>query len=184
MKRISLKFKGKEKKLTEFEVPEFKQQKGEKARWRLCCGAIIYHMDKGQPYYLLVKYRTYWGFVKGMVELGETEEQTINRETAEEAGLYDLQIFPHFRQVQKYFCRFNGELIKNEVVYLLAKTESWTVRISHEHENYRWCTFEEAVQLLKRVKPNVILLKKADDFIKKYYMMQSKMISDFINKER
>jgi dATP pyrophosphohydrolase len=183
MKRIKLKFKGKEKKLTEFEVPE-KIIQGEKARWRLCCGAIIYHMDKGQPYYLLVKYRTYWGFVKGMVELGETEEQTINRETGEEVGLYDLQIFPHFRKVQRYFCRFNGELIKNEVVYFLAKTESWTVRISHEHENYRWCTFEEASQLLKKVKPNVLLIRKADEFIKNFYNEQSKMISDFINKEK
>jgi hypothetical protein len=84
--------------------------------------------------------------------------------------------------VQKYFCRFNGELIKNEVVYLLAKTESWTIRISHEHENYRWCTLDEAIQLVKRIKANVILLRKANDFINQYYNKQSKMINEFINK--
>jgi dATP pyrophosphohydrolase len=181
MKRISLKFKGKEKKLTEFEVPEAKERK-EKARFELSCGAIIYHMDKGIPYFLLLKYPTYWGFVKGMVEPGESEEQTINRETAEEAGIYDLQIFPHFRQVQRYFYRFEGKLIRKEAIFFLAKTESWTVRISHEHENYRWCTLDEAVQLVKRIKANVELLKKASEFIKNYYANQSKMISDFINR--
>jgi dATP pyrophosphohydrolase len=181
MKRISLKFKGKEKKLTEFEVPEKIVQR-EKTKWQLSCGAVIYHMDKGVPYYLLLKYPTYWGFVKGMVEPGETEEQTLNRETSEEAGIYDLQIFPHFRQVQRYFYRFEGKLIRKEAVYLLAKTESWTVRISHEHENYRWCTIDEAIQLVKRIKANVILLRKADDFIKHFYNKQSKMITEFINK--
>lgn len=182
MKRTTLKFKGKEKKLVEYEVPEIKRIQREKANWQLSCGAVIYHMDRNVPYFLLLKYPTYWGFVKGTVEPGETEEQTINRETAEEAGIYDLQIFPHFRNVQRYFYRFEGKLIRKEAVYLLAKTESWTVRISHEHENYRWCTFEEAVQLVKRIKANVILLKKAKSFIENYYSTQSKMINEFINK--
>lgn len=182
MKRIKLKFKGKERKLIEFEVPEEKEIK-ENVKWSLGCGAVIYHMDKGKPYYLLLKYPKYWGFVRGKVEPGETEEQTINRETAEEVGIYDLQIFPHSRHVQKYFFRFEGNLIKREVVYFIAKTESWTVRISHEHENYRWCTFDEAIQLIKRIKGNVILLKKADDFIKHFYSNQSKMITEFINKQ-
>ena len=149
-----------------------------KAEYQLSCGAIIYNMDKGKIYYLLLKYPTYWGFVKGMVEPGETEEQTINRETAEEAGIYDLQILPHFREVQRYFYRFEGKLIRKEAVYFLAKTNSWTVRISHEHENYRWCSFDEAVKLLKRVKPNVNLLKKTQDFLTSYY--RQKWIKDYL----
>jgi len=149
-----------------------------KAEYQLSCGAIIYNMDKGKIYYLLLKYPTYWGFVKGMVEPGETEEQTINRETAEEAGIYDLQILPHFREVQKYFYRFEGKLIRKEAVYFLAKTNSWTVRISHEHENYRWCSFDEAILLLKRVKPNVALLKKTHEFLTNYY--KQKYIKDYM----
>jgi len=144
----------------------------QKAQWQLSCGAIIYHWEKGKPYYLLLKYPTYWGFVKGMVEPGETEEQTINRESAEESGLYDLQIFPHFRDVQRYFYKFEGKLIRKEAVFFIAKTESWTIKISHEHEDYRWCEFEEAVSLIKRIKDNVLLLKKANQFILNFYKQQ------------
>jgi len=172
MKKRVLKFKGKEKKLIEFEEKPKEEVFRQKTQYQISCGAIIYHMDKGKPYYLLLKYPTYWGFVKGLVEPGETEEQTINRETGEEAGLYDLQIFPHFREVQHYFYKFENRLIRKDAVYFLAKTESWTVRISHEHENYRWCTFEEAAQLIKKVRANVQLLKKANNLIINFYKQQ------------
>ena len=102
------------------------------------------------------------------IEPGETEEQTINRESAEEAGLYDLRVMPRFREVQHYFYKFNEELIRKDAVYFIAKTESWTVKISHEHETYKWCTYEEALQLMK-LRANRELLTKAHVFITEYY---------------
>lgn len=145
-----------------------RKHKRPKAKYQLSCGAVIYHRDKGVPFYLLLKYPTYWGFVKGMVEPGETEEQTINRESAEESGLYDLKIMPRFREVQHYFYKFNEELIRKDAVYFIAKTESWTVKISHEHETYKWCSYEEALQLMK-LRANRELLTKAHMFITEYY---------------
>ena len=139
-----------------------------RAKYQLSCGAIIYHRDKGSPFYLLLKYPTYWGFVKGMVEPGETEEQTINRESAEEAGLYDLKIMSKFREVQHYFYKFENELIRKDAVYFIAKTESWKVKISHEHETYRWCSYEDALVLMK-LRANRELLTKAHMFIIEYY---------------
>jgi len=142
--------------------------RGPGVKYQLSCGAVIYHRDKGIPFYLLLKYPTYWGFVKGMVEPGETEEQTINRESAEEAGLYDLKIMPRFREVQHYFYKFENELIRKDAVYFIAKTESWKVKISHEHETYRWCSYEDALQLMK-LRANRELLTKAHMFIIEYY---------------
>ena len=139
-----------------------------KSKYQLSCGAIIYHRDKGNLFYLLLKYPSYWGFVKGQVEAGETEEGTIFREAAEEAGLYDLRIMPKFREVQHYFYRFNGELIRKDAVYFIAKTNSWTVKISHEHETYKWCSYEEALELMK-LRANRELLTKAHLFILDYY---------------
>ena len=139
-----------------------------RAKYQLSCGAVIYHRDKGVPFYLLLKYPTYWGFVKGMVEPGETEEQTINRESAEEAGLYDLKIMPRFRETQHYFYKFQEQLIRKDAVYMIAKTESWKVKISHEHETYRWCSYEDALQLMK-LRANRELLTKAHMFITEYY---------------
>jgi len=158
--------KGKEKPL--FHFPEKKVEEKPKAKYRLTCGAIIYNTDKGVPYYLLLKYPTYWGFVKGEVEPGETEERTLNRESAEEAGIYDLQIFPRFRETQHYFHRFQGQLIRSDAVYFLAKTSSWKVKISHEHENYKWCTYEQAMELM-RLRANRELLTKANLFLHEYY---------------
>ena len=138
------------------------------SKYKLSCGAIIFNLDRGVPYYLLLKYPTYWGYVKGEVEPGETEEQTLNRESAEESGLYDLRIIPHFRETQHYFYRFDGQLIRKDAVYFIAETHSWKVKISHEHENYKWCTYEQAMELM-RLRANRELLTKAHLYLHKYY---------------
>ena len=140
----------------------------QKSKYKLSCGAVIFHLDKGVPYYLLLKYPTYWGFVKGEVEPGETEEGTINRESAEEAGLYDLKIIFGFRETQHYFYKFEGQLIRKDAVYFVAETNSWKIKISHEHENYKWCTYDEAMSLIK-VRANRELLTKAHLFLKDHY---------------
>ena len=143
----------------------------QKSKYKISCGAIIYKLDNGVPYYLLLKYPTYWGFVKGEVEPGETEEQTINRESAEEAGLYDLKILLGFRETQHYFYKFEGELIRKDAVYFIAETHSWKIKISHEHENYKWCTYEQAMELM-RLRANRELLTKAHIFLHKYYQQK------------
>jgi bis(5'-nucleosidyl)-tetraphosphatase len=136
----------------------------QKAKYQISCGALIFRFDKGVPYYLLLQYPTYWGFVKGTVEPGETEEQTLNREAAEEAGLYDLRAVPHFRETQHYFYRFEGNLIRKDAVYFLAKTYDWKVKISHEHLDYKWVTYEEAINLM-RLRSNRELITKAHLYI-------------------
>lgn len=138
------------------------------SKYKLSCGAVIFHMDKGVPYYLLLKYPTYWGFVKGEVEPGETEEQTLFREAGEESGLYDLRIIHGFRETQHYFYKFQGELIRKDAVYLVAETNSWKIKISHEHENYKWATYEEAMQMMK-LKDNRELVTKAHLFLHEYF---------------
>ena len=146
--------------------------KRKKAEYRLSCGAVIFRLDKGEPYYLLLKQqqhkkvKPYWGFVKGTVEPGETEEQTLNREAAEEAGLYDLKIVPGFRETQHYFYRFEGNLIRKDAVYFLAKTYDWKVKISHEHLDYKWVTYEESIDLM-RLRASRELITKAHLFIQK-----------------
>ncbi|MFC1686013.1 bis(5'-nucleosyl)-tetraphosphatase [Nanoarchaeota archaeon] len=143
--------------------------KKEEARYALSCGAIIFRFDKGVPYYLLLKYPTkskYWGFVKGNVEPGETEEETLNREAAEEAGLYDIKMIPRFRETQHYFYRYEGKLIRKDAVYFLAKTYDWKVKISHEHLDYKWATYDEALEIMK-IPSSRNLITKAHLFIQR-----------------
>ncbi|MFW6214531.1 MAG: NUDIX domain-containing protein [Alkalispirochaetaceae bacterium] len=53
------------------------------------CGFVVYCKRWGNIKYLLVKHEDdgHWGFPKGHVEVGESEEETAFRETEEEVGL-------------------------------------------------------------------------------------------------
>jgi 8-oxo-dGTP pyrophosphatase MutT (NUDIX family) len=156
----------KQKRLLDIEPrkPKFKPKK--KPRYELSCGVIIFHIYKKEPHYLLLKYPTYWGFVKGIVEPGEDEEKTAFREADEEAGITDLYFIPGFRVTQKWYYRDydNKQLVRKEGVFLLARTKSWKVKISHEHEDYKWCKHQEAMKLM-RVRATRQLLTRAHNTI-------------------
>jgi 8-oxo-dGTP pyrophosphatase MutT (NUDIX family) len=128
-------------------------------------GAIIFHLKDSQPYYLLLKYPNYWGFVKGLMEKNESEEQTMKREMAEEAGVYNYQLIEGFKETQKWFYRFEGEMIRKEAIFYLVQAETWNIKISHEHEDFKWCSLDEALSLMK-IKSNRQLLEKAHNFLK------------------
>lgn len=136
-----------------------KKSKRKKAKYGLSCGVVIFNINKKKPEYLLVKYPTYWGFVRGQVEPGETEELTAFREALEEAGLNDLAFIPGFREVSTYFFKRKGEIIRKDDVYLLAKANTWNVKISHEHEDIKWCSYERALSLIKHKALKYILTK-------------------------
>jgi len=114
-------------------------------------------------------YPTYWGFAKGWIEEGESEEQTAKREISEEAGL-NVTFLPGFRQEQKWLFKFNNEWINKYAVFFLAKIskeEAGKVKISDEHEDFAWLEYSEAVKTC-RVKANKMMLASALEFIKKY----------------
>ena len=132
-------------------------------------GAIIFRIDNNKIFYLLLKYPTYWGFVKGAIEKEEegNEKKTIIREAKEESGLKDLKFITGFEEKMGWFFRAEGELVRKEAVYLLAETKNKQIKISEEHEDYKWCEFEEA-QKLQRIKQNKKMLEKADNFLKEH----------------
>jgi len=147
------------------------EQKRKKAKYQLSCGVIIFHIQNKTPQFLLVKYPRYWGFVKGLVEPGENEELTAFRETSEETGLIDLKFIPCFRKVSKSYFKNPldmDELIRKEFVFLIAQTWQWNVKISSEHEDFKWCNFEKALELIK---PKSVkkLLADANLFIDKNF---------------
>ena len=162
--------KEKQQKLQEIKArPTKPRPRKRRTKYQLSCGAIIFHIYKKEPQYLLVKYPTYWGFVKGLVEPGENEEKTAFREASEEVGITDLYFIPGFRVTQQWFFKHykTKQLVRKEAVYLLARTRSWKVKISYEHENYKWVKYDEALKLM-RVKATRNLLSQAHNFIMKY----------------
>lgn len=146
-------------------------------------GAIIFREEGGINYYLLLHYapaepgkRGQWGFAKGHIEKGETDEQAAKREVAEETGITDLEIVHGFKEQEKYFFKKNygleGEARQKApwvfklVVFFLARTAVKDIKISDEHIGFAWLPFKEATSKIT-YKNSKELLKKADDFLKK-----------------
>ena len=130
-------------------------------------GAVIYRKEEGRINYLVLLYGAgHWDYVKGHVEPDEEEEETVMRETEEEAGIVDLDLIPGFKERISYVYDTRGKKVAKEVVYLLAETKTEKVKLSDEHKDSRWLELRDA---LKRVtyETSREILKKADKFIRK-----------------
>lgn len=112
-------------------------------------GAVIFRRTPGGPVFLLLEYGPggHWDFVKGKVEPGETEEQTVLRETAEETGIGDLRLREGFREsILYYYRRPNGVTARKTVTYFIGETATERVVLSHEHSKFVWLPLEKALE--------------------------------------
>ena len=116
----------------------------------ISAGAVIFKRTEEGPIYFLLHYGSgHWDFVKGHIEKGETEKQTVRRETEEETGITDLKIFSDFKQrIRYFFKRGKRETVYKEVIFYLAETTQQTVKISHEHIGFTWLNYEDAMRQL------------------------------------
>ncbi|MCR5808795.1 MAG: NUDIX domain-containing protein [Clostridiales bacterium] len=111
------------------------------------CGAVLYKMIGEKPHFVLVKAAAF-GFPKGHVEKGETEEQTAAREVLEETGVRASLDTGFRREVVYKLPKRPGR--KKQVVLFLAECDP-------RHEPHPHCEikelaikpFEEALELLK-----------------------------------
>jgi bis(5'-nucleosidyl)-tetraphosphatase len=110
-------------------------------------GVVVYMEKPDGNRFLLLNYPTgHWDFVKGKIEQGETLHQTAVRETKEETGISDLEFVEGFEEKINYNFQFEGELIQKEVVFFLGKTKTHTINVSHEHLDYTWLDYENALE--------------------------------------
>ena len=131
-------------------------------------GAVIFRQENKKAYYLLLYYPGgHWGFPKGNIEKGEKLEDTAKREVEEETGIKDLKFVEGFKEWIKYFYKLKDQNIFKIVTYLLAETKTKEVKISWEHQGFKWLPYKKALEQLtfKNAKE---VLKKANDFIIKY----------------
>ena len=128
------------------------------------CGAVVFREKDGQVEFLLVKNKNgrHWGFPKGHVEDGETEEETALREIKEETGL-SVAILPGFRETSEY--RPYGK-IKKQVVFFAARAQNEEVTIQQaEIDRFQWADFSQAMQRF-RYENDQRVLKSAAAWLK------------------
>src|SRR3989344_3601203 len=130
-------------------------------------GAVVYN-EKNKKFLLLFrkaneKYKDLWDFPRGLVE--EDEKDTVIREIEEETGINDIDFIAKFREFISFFYKRDNELIKKEIIYFLVKTEQEKIKLSYEHNDYKWADVKVALELLTH-KSSKEVLKKADKFLK------------------
>lgn len=110
-------------------------------------GAVIFRDSHEGVVFLLLHYPSgHWDFVKGKIEKNENPYQTVVRETKEETGISDLSFIDKFEESVEYDFEFEGKLIHKKVILFLAKTNTEKIKISHEHVDFVWLDYENALK--------------------------------------
>jgi bis(5'-nucleosidyl)-tetraphosphatase len=128
-------------------------------------GAVIF-FEKGTRKYLLLKHPAgHWGFPKGNIEEGEDEIHAAEREIREETGIEDFSFVGGFREEISYFYRKGKNTVYKTVVYFLAKAKTDRVKLSGEHEDYAWLSYNAALRYLTHSNSRRVL-SKAEEYLK------------------
>lgn len=102
-----------------------------------------------------------WGFPKGHVEEGESNEDTARREVLEETGLH-IAILPEFKSRSEY--TIQGRIEKTVIIYIASTKDTRTVIQPEEIEDYIWLSYDNAYKTLNYENDKAIL-KKAKAYL-------------------
>ena len=128
-------------------------------------GIVLFRNDSDKNEFLLLNYpQGHWDFVKGKIEENETSHETALRETKEETGITNIEFVGDFEESVEYDFRFKKENIHKKVIFFLAKTNEKNIKLSHEHNDYLWLEYNDALK--KTTFENAkIVLTKANEFL-------------------
>jgi len=126
---------------------------------------ILFSKVHGEIQYLLLKRHSerggFWQPVTGGLEGGETRVEALKREVLEETGIKNL-----VRIIEDvYHFELSTPLHEKEFVYGVEVLHTKEIEMDNiEHSEYRWCSFEEALTLLKW-KDNKEALERLDEIL-------------------
>ena len=113
------------------------------------CGAVVFTRSNGKIQYLLVSnLEGIYGFPKGHVEAGETEEQTALREVFEEVGLA-VKLVTGFRSEDEHPIPQKENTIKQIVYFLGEYSDQEFVYQKEELMNAQLVDYETAISLFQ-----------------------------------
>ena len=110
-------------------------------------GIVLFRNASNKNEFLLLNYpQGHWDFIKGKVEPGETPYETASRETKEETGISDIEFIDGFEESVEYNFKFKNKDIHKIVVFFLAKTSEKKITLSHEHSDFVWLEYDDALK--------------------------------------
>ena len=127
-------------------------------------GVILFNKTEGIQF-LILKYPSgHWDFVKGNIEEGEKEKETVRRELFEETGISNLEIHQGFNEKAEYNYYKKNNKVHKIVSYYLAETNQKQVKLSFEHLDHKWSNYEDSMKLITFENSKEIL-KKGNEII-------------------
>lgn len=132
--------------------------------WEYSCGGVVFtHVDGELRFVLAQDRKRQYGFPKGHMERGETQEQTALREIREEVGL-DVRLLPGFREISIYPLPGKPNTSKRVTFFLAEYENQQIVPQSAELMNAPLVSYERALKLLSH-EANRRILRKAMEFL-------------------
>ncbi len=128
-------------------------------------GFVIFKEKDKERFYLLLHYpEGHWDFPKGHIEKGEDLLETAKRELKEETGIENVEVISGFQKTIRYFFKRGKETVLKFVTFFLAKALDSKVKLSFEHQGFKWLKFEEALNLLTFDNAKEVL-RSAEEFL-------------------
>ena len=128
------------------------------------CGAVVFTRINNEIRYLLIRNLTgIYGFPKGHVEQGETEEQTALREVFEEVGLA-VELVSGFRSEDEHPIPQKENTIK-QIVYFLGEYHNQEFTYQKEELTDALLTDYETAMNLFQFESSKRILIEANNFL-------------------
>jgi len=127
-------------------------------------GIILFNEIEDKEFLLLNYPSKHWDFVKGKMEKDETPHETALRETKEETGISDVEFIDDFKEEIEYYFYADNQEIHKKVIFFLGKTKTMDIILSHEHLDFIWLDFDDALEKIT-YKNAKNLLKKSRKFL-------------------
>ena len=120
------------------------------------CGVVLINFGT----VLLLQYpQGHWDLPKGHVEDEDKNRiETAKRELKEETGIEGIEIVDGFEFRTEYTYQNKGKNRDKEVWWFIGNTDEINVTLSHEHRDYLWLEWDQAIEQITHEESKSVLI--------------------------
>ena len=111
---------------------------------------VMYSKNNDKIEYLIIKRSEkdggFWQGVTGTLEEGEKLKECLIREIKEELGIVNINKISEIEETIQW-AKKTGFMI-TEYVFSVELDRNINITLSEEHDDYKWCDFNDSYQLL------------------------------------